>query len=102
MLVEKVIQDWLKELKFSEPIMIQKIYSTDPITVKIFTTKPGVLIGKGGQDINRLKERLEGKYDITLIGIDEIICTLNTIIDSRDFDDIIEERVAARFALWDM
>ena len=48
MLVEKVIQDWLKDIKYNKPIMIQKIYSSDPKTIKIFTKNPGWLIGKGG------------------------------------------------------
>ena len=48
MLVEKVIQDWLKDIKYNKPIMIQKIYSSDPKTIKIFTKNPRWFIGKGG------------------------------------------------------
>lgn len=102
MLVEKVIQDWLKELKFSYPVMIQKIYSTKPRRINIITRYPGVLIGKGGQDINRLRERLADDYDIRITEADEIICTSDTKIDTRDWDDIIDERVNARLEMWNM
>lgn len=101
---EKIIQDWLIEIKYEKPILIRKKYidHLDKKLIQIITTNPGLLIGKGGQDINRLKERLGSRYKVEFIEADEIICTPNTKIDTRDWEDIIDERVAARFEMWGM
>lgn len=102
MMPEKIIQDWLIEIKYEKPIFIRKKYidHLDKKIIQIITTNPGLLIGKGGQDINRLKERLGDRYKVEFIEADEIICTPYTQIDTRDWDDIIDERVAARFEMW--
>lgn len=104
MMPEKIIQDWLIEIKYEKPVLIKKkhVYESDEEIIKIMTTNPGVLIGKGGQDINRLKERLGDRYKVEIIEADEIICTPNTKIDARDWDDIIDERIEARFKMWNM
>ena len=66
------------------------------------TINPGILIGKGGQDIKRLKDRLGSRYKVELVEADEVICTPNTKIDTRDWSDIIEERVISRLEMWNM
>lgn len=66
------------------------------------TTNPGLLIGRGGQDINRLKGKLGDRYKVELVEADEIICTPNTKIDTRDWDDIVYARIKARFEMWNM
>lgn len=102
MMPEKIIQDWLIEIHYNKPVLIKKKYECDKEIIQIMTTNPGLIIGKGGQDINRLKERLGNRYKVEFIEADEIICTPNTKIDTRDWDDIIDERVAARFEMWNM
>ena len=102
MMPEKIIQDWLIEIHYNKPVLIKKkyIYDSDEEIIQIMTTNPGILIGKGGQDINRLKEKLGDKYKVEFVEADEIICTPYTQINTRDWDDIIDERVAARFEMW--
>ena len=102
MLVEKIIQDWLIEIHYKKPVLIRKKYTFDKDIIKIMTTNPGILIGKGGRDIERLKERLGNGYAVELIEADDIICTPDTKIDTRDWNDIIDERVNARFEMWNM
>ena len=102
MFVEKIIQDWLIEIHYQKPVLIKRAHKSDKDIIKIMTTNPGLLIGKGGRDIERLKERLGDRCTVELIEADEIICTTDTKIDTRDWDDIIEERVAARFEMWSM
>ena len=101
MMPEKIIQDWLIEIKYNKPVLIKKIYvyDSDEEIIQIMTTNPGILIGKGGQDINRLKERLGDRYKVEIIEADEIICTPYTQIDTRDWNDIIDERIKARFEM---
>ena len=100
MMSEKIIQDWLIEIKYNKPVLIKKKYECGKEIIQIMTTNPGILIGKGGQDINRLKERLGDRYKVEIIEADEIICTPYTQIDTRDWDDIIDERIEARFEMW--
>lgn len=102
MFVEKIIQDWLIEIHYQKPVLIQKKYKSGKDIIKIMTTNPGILIGKGGRDIERLKERLGNRCAVELIEADDIICTPDAKIDTRDWDDIIEERVASRLEMWNM
>lgn len=102
MFVEKIIQDWLIEIHYQKPILIKKSYNSDKETIKIMTTNPGILIGKGGQDIERLKERLGNKCSVELIEANDIICTPDAKIDTRDWNDIIDERIESRFEMWNM
>ena len=102
MMPEKIIQDWLIEIKYNKPVLIKKKYECGKEIIQIMTTNPGILIGKGGQDINRLKERLGDRYKVEIIEADEIICTPYTQIDTRNWDDIIDARIKARFEMWNM
>lgn len=102
MFAEKIIQDWLIEIHYKKPVLIKKVYKSEKEIIKIMTTNPGILIGKGGQDIKRLKERLGNRCTVELIEADDIICTPDTKIDTRDWDDIIDERVMSRFEMWGM
>ena len=100
--VEKIIQDWLIEIHYQKPVLIKRAHKSDKDIIKIMTTNPGLLIGKGGRDIERLKERLGNRWTVELIEADEIICTPDTRIDTRDWNDIIDERVMSRFEMWGM
>lgn len=102
MFVEKIIQEWLTEIHHQSPVLINKTHTSDKEIIKIMATNPGVLIGKGGRDIERLKERLGNGWTVEIIEADEIICTPDTKIDTRDWGDIIDERVNARFEMWNM
>ena len=102
MIYEKIIQDWLIEIHYTKPILIKKIHGQEKDTIKIMTIHPGILIGKGGQDIKRLKDRLGSRYKVELVEADDIICTPDTEIDTRDWNDILDERVESRFQAWNM
>ena len=102
MFVEKIIQDWLIEIHYQKPVLIQKRYKSGKDIIKIMTTNPGILIGKGGRDIERLKERLGNRWTVELIEADDIICTSDTKIDTRDWNDIIDERIESRFEMWNI
>ena len=102
MIYEKIIQDWLIEIHYQKPILIKRAHKSDKDIIKIMSTNPGLLSGKGGRDIERLKERLGDKWTVELIEADEIICTPDTKIDTRDWSDIIEERVISRLEMWNM
>ena len=102
MIYEKIIQDWLIEIHYQKPILIKRAHKSDKDIIKIMATNPGLLIGKGGRDIERLKERLGNRWTVEIIEADEIICTPDTKIDTRDWDDIIYERANARFEMWNM
>ena len=100
MFAEKIIQEWLTEIHYQKPVLIKKMDTSGKEIIKIMTTNPGILIGKGGRDIERLKDRLGNRYSVELVEADEVICTPDTKIDTRDWDDIIDERVNARFEMW--
>lgn len=102
MFAEKIIQEWLTEIHYQKPVLIKKMYTSGKEIIKIMTTNPGILIGKGGRDIGRLKDKLGNRCSVELVEADEIICTPDTKIDTRDWDDIIDERVMSRFEMWDM
>lgn len=102
MLAEKIIQEWLTEIHYQSPVLIKKTHTSDKEIIKIMTTNPGILIGKGGQDIERLKDRLGNRCSVELVEADEVICTPDTKIDTRDWSDIIEERVISRLEMWNM
>lgn len=102
MIYEKIIQDWLIEIHYKKPVLIKKIYGQEKDTIKIMTINPGILIGKGGQDIKRLKDRLGSRYKVELVEADDIIGTPDTEIDTRDWDDILDERIESRFQAWNM
>ena len=102
MFVEKIIQDWLIEIHYQKPVLIKRAHKSDKDIIKIMTTNPGLLIGKGGRDIERLKERLGNRWTVELIEADDIICTPDTKIDTRGWNDIIDERVMSTFEMWGM
>ena len=63
-----VIESFLSDIKYTYPIFYQKDFSNREFT--IYTTDPGLLIGKNGTDINRLKSILTrefgGEWKVTL------------------------------------
>ena len=102
MFAEKIIQEWLTEIHYQKPVLIKKMDTSGKEIIKIMTTNPGILIGKGGQDIARLKDKLGNRCSVELVEADEVICTPDTKIDTRDWSDIIEERAISRLEMWNM
>ena len=102
MFAEKIIQGWLTEIHYHSPVLIKKTHTSDKEIIKNMTTNQGILIGKGGRDIGHLKNRLGSRCSVELVEADEVICTPNTKIDTRDWSDIIEERVISRLEMWNM
>ena len=100
-MIEEIIQYWLNELRYDEPIMIKKSYKQN--VVQIIATHPGWLIGKAGADWKKLTDRLSVKHwTPELVEAHEIICGYNAKIDTRNWGAIVDERIESRMALWDM
>ena len=63
-----VIESFLADIKYTKPIFYRKDFSNREFI--IYTTDPGLLIGKNGTDINRLKSILTrefgGEWKVTL------------------------------------
>ena len=57
---ERVIKAWLEKIGFKEPVG----YYRDALNkvMEIYTTRPGVLIGKQGKDVNEFKEMLSAEF----------------------------------------
>ena len=63
-LENRVMSKWLKELcgdKFDEPIGYY--FDRSKSTATIYTTRPGVLIGKGGRGVDILKSILKDEFE---------------------------------------
>lgn len=56
--ISGIIKEWKDEAGVKGNIMLS-IYSDFRDTIKICTDKPGLMIGKGGELINKYKERLK-------------------------------------------
>jgi predicted metal-dependent RNase len=55
----KLIEDWCKECHVTTPIGYDNDYSG---VMTIYTDRPGYLIGKGGEKVNKFKEALKKEF----------------------------------------
>lgn len=55
---KKLIEDWCRKAGVTTPVG----YYNDYKTIHIYTDKPGLLIGKGGELVNRFKEFLKSEF----------------------------------------
>lgn len=66
-----IIENWCKGCGMNEPVGYYNDLSKHELT--IYTTRPGVMIGKAGKDINNVKEVLKEEfghdYDIKFVEI---------------------------------
>ena len=60
--INKVIQYWKEDAHLHEPIMYDINYDTKEIT--IYTTRPGLLIGVGGEIVNKYKEKMKEVFPL--------------------------------------
>lgn len=58
----KFLEDWCAEAKLTEPIAYSYNYHEG---FTIYTTRPGYLIGKGGNLINKYRTRLKEEFHKT-------------------------------------
>ena len=69
MIYEKIIQDWLIEIHYQKPVLIKRTHKPDKDIIKIMAINPGLLIGKGGRDIEHLKEKLGNGWTVEIIAV---------------------------------
>lgn len=97
-----VIREFVREkLKHASVSRIELERSRDALQVTIFTARPGVVIGKKGEDISRLKKEISTKFDIsTNINIEEIKKPeLDAYLVAESIAQQLEKRVMFRRAV---
>jgi small subunit ribosomal protein S3 len=99
---DKKLRDYIKAKNKAAGIARIVIERTrDNVVVHLYTSRPGVLIGQKGQNVDRLKAELE---DLTGRRMDVKIVELNSptrsaVLVSEDVAQQLEKRVAFRRAL---
>lgn len=58
---ETLLKNWLTELGYKEPVGFFFNYSEKQLT--LYTTRPGLLIGKAGVNIDKLKKMLADEFN---------------------------------------
>lgn len=97
MSVEIIISQYLKSIKYNEPVLIRKKYSN--CTVEIICTKPGLIIGLDGKPINELQDKLKRETHgnishVRIIEADEVVTS------DQNWDKICDERAKARLEMY--
>lgn len=84
------IRKFLKNRLFSAGVSTIEIERTNQIRIKIHVAKPGVVIGKGGAEIEKLKKELKD-----LIGKDTVIDVVEIKRTEKDAQ-LVAENIAAQ------
>lgn len=58
---KELIEKWCKESGVTTPV---GYYNNHSGTIKIYTDRPGWLIGKGGENVNKFKDELEKEFNM--------------------------------------
>ncbi|MEK7548568.1 MAG: 30S ribosomal protein S3 [Patescibacteria group bacterium] len=106
LLVEDLkIRDFLKsELKNAGVEKVELIRSRDRLDIKIHTSKPGMVIGRGGQGINRLRDLVTSKFypggtpGIRVDIIENRLPELSAVLVAQSIGNQIERRIPYRRA----
>ncbi|MGY0399050.1 MAG: 30S ribosomal protein S3 [Ostreibacterium sp.] len=90
-----------RKLKNASVSRIQIERARDAVTLTIFTARPGVVIGKKGEDISRLKVEVSNKFNINAnINIEEIRKPeLDAYLVAENICQQLEKRVMFRRAM---
>jgi small subunit ribosomal protein S3 len=96
--IDLFIKKELKKAGIARIVIKRKLQH---VTVDIFTARPGMIIGKGGQDAEQLKKKIEkmtGKV-VQLNINEEPNVSLNAILIAENIASQLERRIAFRRAM---
>ena len=96
--MRKVVLDRLPDAGISE-IIIER--NANQLTLTVKTAKPGIVIGRGGANVEQLREALEDATDRRVrLNIEEIrVPEIDAFLVARSVADQLERRVAFRRAM---
>ena len=89
--IRKYIADHMKDAAVSQVIIERTAKRTD---VKIYTAKPGVIIGRGGEDIEKLRKKLKKLVDEEVYI--SIVEEKNPDLNAKLVADQIAQQIEAR------
>jgi len=90
--IRKFLQTKLKKASISKIIIIRQ---SGKIEVEIFSAKPGIIVGRGGDNIQKLTKELEKEFSESFkINVQEV---RNPDIDSDIIVQSIAEQISRRF-----
>ncbi len=98
MRIRKLIQERLQDASISDIIMER---AAGTLTITIQTAKPGIVIGRAGQDVDRLRRKLEGMCSMKVrVNVEETPdADINAQLIAEGIARQIERRVAYRRAM---
>lgn len=99
LLEDKKIRDFIKrEYKFAGIPRVEIERTRDQVVVHLFTARPGIIIGRKGQEVDRLKARLEDltgrRMELKIIEIDN--AQRNAQLVAEDVAQQLEKRGSFR------
>ena len=98
--IRQIISDELKNASVSR-IEIERT-AADQVLVKVHTAKPGIVIGKSGEKVDRLRNQLEGRTKKRRIRMDIVEIRqpeLDAVLVGRSIAEQLEKRVSFRRAM---
>lgn len=99
LLEDKKIRDFIKsEYKFAGIPRVEIERTRDQVVVHLFTARPGIIIGRKGQEVDRLKARLEDltgrRMELKIVEIDN--ANRNAKLVAEDVAQQLEKRGSFR------
>lgn len=96
--VRKAIGDWYKEAGISKVEIDRR---ANEVSITIHTARPGIIIGRGGQRVNEMKQRMENLVSKKVqLNIQEIQQPeLDAYLVSKSIAEQLERRIAYRRAM---
>ncbi|MFN8639540.1 MAG: 30S ribosomal protein S3 [Dehalococcoidia bacterium] len=96
--LRRLIEDTLADASISQVLMER---NANQITMTVKTAKPGIVIGRGGQNAERLRQLLQGATDKRIrLNIEEVrVPEMDAQLVAQSVADQLERRVAFRRAM---
>lgn len=99
LLEDKKIRDFIKrEYKFAGIPRVEIERTRDQVVIHLFTARPGIIIGRKGQEVDRLKARLEDltgrRMELKIVEIDN--ANRNAKLVAEDVAQQLEKRGSFR------
>lgn len=86
------IRNLIKEnLKFAGIPKVEINRLPDQVVIDIFAAKPGIVIGRGGTEVDRLREKIQG-----LVDKKEVVLNIREVKDPNSNAQLIAENVAVQ------
>lgn len=95
--IENMLRDKLQDAGVSR---IEILRTANSVTINIYTAKPGLIIGRGGETIEALREQLEKKFDTKFsVNIQEVKKpNLDAYLVAESIAKQVEKRISYRRA----